>query len=529
MNLVPIPFCGQTYSEQSLNASAQRAVNLYPFRVPVTQYTDKAAGQQLPGKIVMYPTPGFNPFVQLYDSVPTAEIRGMIVINNTLYSVVGNKFRSFSHTTFDVALTLGTLNTSTGRCSIVTNTADITISDGQYGYVYNLTTGAFTQIATTGGFPVNGVTNLTFQDGYYLAVINNSRTVIQSALLDGTTWPALAFDTTVSFPDNAVAVFSDQIILYVFGPTITEPQSDVGSIPYAFQKVASVLIQAGCAARDSIVKVGTTIMFLANDAAGSPYIAEMIGYNAKPVSTPPINEAIAQYLRNGETISDAHAYTYREGDSQFYSITFPSVNGGLGATWVADVKERLFHERGMFNNGYLQMRDAVEHYVSWLGLHYISTIPQYTIDPGFSPRTNYIFEMSQVYSTEVGFSTHTGMSPSLKRIRTCQHTESSGMTLFINELFVDIEPGIGVQDDKLGALPTSAQNPLATLEISRDSGHTWHSVGVRPMGVAGKYLTRLSWRALGRVRKTVTFRLTITDAVRCYIMGAFANIKPGTK
>lgn len=671
--LTEIPFCGQTYSDKTLNANAQEAVNLYPMRSPT------AAN---PNRIVMYPTPGYDFIMGGSVGVLGGDIRGGISINDIIYFITGSYFCIFPLST--VPAILGTLLTHSGRCSVVTNTVDITISDGQFGYVYNLTTGAFTQIGYTGGWPIAGVTNLTFQDGYYIGAVNNSRTVIHSALLDGTTWPALAFDTLTSFPDNISAVFSDQIILYAFGPKITEPQADVGSIPYAFQKVASVLIQAGCAAKETIVKVGTTLMFLANDLAGSPYVAELIGYNAKPISTPPINEVLARY----STVSDAHAYTYREGDNQFYVITFPSANSGLGATWAYDVKMQQWHKRWVNNGNAIGIgRDYPDFCFSRLGEHIIGGKTPTPINGNFK-----FYRLSQNFSVEID-----GVTP-LRRLRTCQHVEATGNTLFFNELMIDIEPGVGlltpsspytitlgnnpiqtsygfltanpittvsgsnvititdpgtapyynpgdpitlsnatafnglalsdlnrsfiinsvpdsthitvisptaatasgsgggnnvnIADSVVfvtstnhglttgtsilisgatavggipavnlnqqfyilnvsanifavltGAVATSSAigggagvtyqlintSPLATLEMSRDSGHTWTTVGSQGMGRAGSYKTRLIFRNLGRVRKTATFRLTITDAVRTYILGAFARIKLGTK
>lgn len=529
-----IPFCGQTYQDKTLNASAQRAVNLYPARVPVTQYSDKALPYKAPEKIIMYPTPGYSNFFSSAYDVRYGDIRGGLFINTNLYLVAGSAVILIDTNTLAIT-SLGTLNTSTGRCSIVTNTVDITISDGKYGYVYNLTTGVFSYISTTGGWPLQGVTNLTYHDGYYLAAVNNSRSVIQSALLDGTTWPALAFDTLTSFPDNIVGVFSDQIVLYVFGPAITEPQSDAGSIPYAFQKVASVIIQAGCSAKNSIVKVGSTIMFLANDAAGSPYIAEMLGYNAKPVSTPPINAVIATYPK----VNDAFSYTYREGESQFYVITFPSANNNLGATWAYDVKMQLWHERwsGMGSLASLAGSLAITPDTFGIGRDYPDYCFVYSSDQnlisnlhlvgGASPVGGhfYLFKMSQAFSTDIDV-----LTP-LKRMRTCQYIEAEGKTLFIKELVIDVEPGVGLQDDQwIGTgLPASSKNPLATLEISRDGGHTFVTVGTAHMGVTGAYLTRLRFAKLGRVRRKAAFRLTFSDAVRTYILGAEADIKVGSK
>jgi len=502
--VIKLPFTGQSYTDRSLAANNQQSVNLYPFISPTSDD---------PQRIVMYPTPGYSPFLT-FNNANDGAIRGALVVNlatDVLYIICGaNFYRIDSDGTTHL---LGSLNTSVGRCFIVTNTVDITITDSTNGYVYNIGTTAFTTIGTSGGFPVGGVEMITYQDGYYLALLKNSRTVIQSALLDGTTWPALAFDTVTSFPDNATAIFSDGYQLYVFSQHVAEVQQDVGTIPYAFQKTAGVLIQAGCPAKYTICKVGPTLFWLADDAAGSIYVAQLTGFTAKPVSTSPINEVLARYT----ITNDAFAYTYREADNQFYVITFPSVNGGLGATWAYDVRLQQWHERRVKNPAYPTIsnppstRDYPEFCVSYRHEHVVGNSNQS------------LAYMSQDYATEVDQVT------ALTRIRTCQSASANDYTLFWKELQIDIQAGVGLNPGSLNGLPTSAIEPLATLEVSRDNGYTWVTVGANSMGKMGQYLKRLIFRNLGRARDNWTFRLTISDAVQTYIMGATANVIKGSK
>jgi hypothetical protein len=254
-------------------------------------------------------------------------------------------------------------------------------------------------------------------------------------------------------------------------------------------------------------------MWLADDSAGSVYVAQLSGFTPKPVSTAPINEIFARYT----ITSDAFAYTYREGDNQFYVITFPSVNNGLGATWAYDTKLQMWHERQVNSPAYptvsnpVSSRDYPDFYTSYNGLHVV----------GNSNRA--LAYMSQSYATEVDGVT------ALRRIRTCQHFDATDYTLFIKEVQIDIQAGVGLNSSQLGSLPQSAIEPLATLEISRDQGNTWITVGANSMGIMGDYLKRLIFRNLGRTRDSLTLRLTMSDAVPTYIMGATANIIKGNK
>lgn len=510
--MTKIPFCGQTYTDKTLNANCQNAINLYPMRTPEAQYGgQKYSSGAPPEKIVMYPTPGYS-FAQAcaqYASAGTA-IRGLFVINSILYIVCGNVLLSFTPTGAGNSLltgtfaTLGTLDTSAGIVSIVCNTVSLAISDGAKGYTLKLSDNTFAHIGTGGGFPSSGgCTNFTFYDGYVIAALNNSTTVIQSDVLDATTWGAQAFDSETSFPDNLIGVFSDELILYLFGPKLCEVQVDVGSIPYAFQKQAGVLIQAGCAAIATVVKVGNTIIWLASDYAGKSFVATLQGYGAKPISTPPINEAMERY----STVADAYAYTYREGDNQFYVITFPTA----GATWAYDTKMDMWHQRSIAGG-----TDLPTAYVNWQGNHVVGD------------SSGNLLVMSQNYSTY--YQSSNGKDIAMNRVRTCQHLNAEGKTMFINELWIDMQQGGGfITDSNLATQPATGTTPLATLEVSKNYGNTWINVGTKSMGAQGQYNKRVLWRTLGRFRQNATFRLTVTDPVGTYIIGAKAEVKVGKK
>lgn len=525
MTAVP-GFCGQTYLDRSINANAQDCINLYPFHSPTPQD---------PNRIILYPTPGYA----LIQNIPLAfatffsqgmsqftmigsESRAVLTINNIVYMVVGNRFLSFAG---GILTPLGTLNTYSGKVSIVTNTVDITMSDSGNGYVYNLTTTAFTTIVTSGGWPTQGVTNLTYQDGYYLAMPNGTRTVIQSAILDGTTWPALAFDTTISFPDNGVAVFSDQNQLYVMGPHITEVQFDAGTIPYAFQKVSGVLIQAGCVAKNSIVKVGSTVIWLADDLAGNAYIGALQGYSLSPISTAPINEAIARY----SVISDAFGYTYREGDNQFYVITFPSAN----ATWAYDLKTKQWHKR-IYNNG-MDLPLVCSFYNNIL-LPGDVDVPHSLQNHLVGDANGKIYIMSQdwaqVYQDE---SNVAGVDKPqywpTPRQRVSPHLEQDGKLIFLHKFELMYQAGVGINTSTgtykdASGNNLSVGNPKCTLEVSKDGGHSWINVGTRELGMIGQYKKRMIWRNLGRAWKW-TFRITISEPVNVIILGADVDVALG--
>lgn len=502
-----IPFCGQSYQDKTLYANAQESINLYPMRTKIAQYSDKKIGYALPEQIIMYPTPGYK----WGRNVGNGQIRALFVINTVIYFICGNQLLSFTPTgggndiTMGTVNTLGTLNTSIGLCSIECNNVQLAISDGSFGYTYNLNTTVFAQIGSSGSFPASGgVTNFSFIDGYILAAKNNSLTVIQSNVLDATTWGSQAFDTITSFPDNIVGVFSNGLQFYVMGPKVTEVQGDAGTIPYAFEKITGVLILAGLAALHSICKVGSTFMFLASDPHNKAYVAVMNGYEIDVVSTPPMNEAMERYA----AVNDAYAYSYREGDNLFYIITFPTAN----VTWAYEVTTKMWHKRSI-NGG----ADLPLAYVLWQGQHIVGDANGnlYIMSQNYSYYSQYIGGIVKDYP--------------LSRVRTTAHLNDQGKSIFINELWVDMQVGSGfITDSNLATQPT-APSPLATLEVSKDYGNTWTVVGTKSLGVQGNYTQRVIWRRLGRFRQNATFRLTVTDPLSTYILGAKADIRAGVK
>lgn len=505
--MVAIPFCGQAYQELSPDANAQECINFYPKRSPVPDNPDR---------VVLYPTPGYAEYGVYYyldDNRAVRWVRGVFTINNDLYLVYGPYLlRQGSGS----AEELGRLNTSEGIVGIECNTVELVIDDDEYGYTYNLDTGVLAVISG-GSFPASGgVTNFAYIDGYMVAAVNGSKRVIQSDLLAAGTFPALAFAEVTSFPDDIKAVFSDQNNLYLFGPKLTEVRFNAGSVPFAFEKTPGVLIQAGCAAKRTIKKFGGSIAWLASDEMGTPYVATLRGYAAVPLSTPPVTEAIKGY----ERVDDAYAYAYREGGETFYAITFPTPN----VTWVVELATGWWHKRSV--NGGADLPTCATYWsrqIPSLSPQVGDTVVEEVV---VGTRASGLCIMSQdfevdFYVYEIDSSgTAQATEATIRRIRSGPHLWADDEPIFLHELRIDAESGVA-------ASATSAE-PLASLEISRDGGHTWTGVGTAGMGRQGEYRKRLVWRKLGRALR-YTFRLTVSDSVRTYITGASAKISVGKK
>ena len=61
------------------------------------------------------------------------------------------------------------------------------------------------------------------------------------------------------------------------------------------------------------------------------------------------------------------------------------------------------------------------------------------------------------------------------------------------------------------------------LQVSKDGGQSFYSVGFSSMGPIGNYTTRCIWRSLGAARDWV-LKLRITDPIHRVVTGATADL-----
>jgi hypothetical protein len=87
----------------------------------------------------------------------------------------------------------------------------------------------------------------------------------------------------------------------------------------------------------------------------------------------------------------------------------------------------------------------------------------------------------------------------------------------ISQIQIDIESGVGLVSGQ-------GSQPVCDLQVSKDGGFTFKSVGFSSMGLIGDYTARLKWNSLGAARDWV-LKLIITDPVRRVITGAHAEVQ----
>ena len=124
------------------------------------------------------------------------------------------------------------------------------------------------------------------------------------------------------------------------------------------------------------------------------------------------------------------------------------------------------------------------------------------------------YATGDIYELSPGTYTDNGVAIAREIIG--RHIFKNGDPMIINELFVDMETGVGLAAGQ-------GVNPQAMLQISRDNGHTWGNELWTSIGAIGKYLTRVVWRRLG-LGSDWLFKIRITDPIKVVITYAAMKV-----
>lgn len=478
--MMPVPLFGIGNQGKSLDVDAQVRTNLY---VELNQSDEKNI-------LTLYPTAGLKLFADFGESPIRGfwEVAGVIYVvhRNKLYALLNNGFfgsyiGSVSNGTQEISINtpLGMLLTSEGLVSITDNGNQICIVDGTYGYIFDRSTLAFTQITSAGFAPANHV---EYHNGRF--IVNRAATGqwAISGIYNGLTWSALDFATAESSPDNLVRVISDSGILLLMGEKTIEPWGNSGALDFPYTRIGSGAIEWGLAARWSLCKFMDSLIFLRRNRLGQIQVCIHQSGAAQAMSTPEMDTVFGQYT----TFSDAVGITYMYGGHPFYQITFPTVN----ETWLFDGQSKSWSKL-----------------VSGTGRHRALLYAQlndkkYVTD----------YENGKVYQLKEDEYTDNGAS--IPREFISKHI-GGGDYSTIASLWLEMEAGVGTQTGQ-------GTDPQIMMSISRDGGHTYGPEQWRPFGKVGEYRRRAKWNRVGRARNWV-FKFRITDPVKAVITQAWGQ------
>jgi hypothetical protein len=467
-----IPFIGPSYNLEAITFDAQRSVNLYPIISESGTSKNVAALRKTAG-------------LRLYATAEGGPIRGAISSTSGRAFVVSAQ--NFAEVNNDGSTTIhGTLNTQSIRVAIAESPTEIMVVDGTDGWIFTKATNAWAQI-TDADFPVSSY--VTYQDGYFICIEDETQKFFISGLLDGFSWDALDFTTVESSPDNLAAVISNNGNLWCFGNRSIEVYYSSGAAAFPFERIGGAIIQTGCDAPFTIQKFMNSLAWLGTDEQGQGVVWLADGYQAKRISTSAIERRIAEV----SNFSTAWAFVYHEQGHLFYCLQIPS----LETTFCFDAQTQLWHERSYRN----PETNADE-------LHRASCMFFYNRKIYVGDRVNgKIYEMSLDFYDDAG--------DEMVWMRVSPHLAEEKKRLTFGSFELDMETGRGL-------VTGQGQDPQVFLQYSDDGGRTWSSELWRSAGKLGEYNQRVIWRQLGTARDRV-WKVGGSDPVFTQLNDAFIN------
>lgn len=505
------PILGGTYVARSVNAAANRLVNLYAEALQEGQTA--AYFQRTPG-------------LRLLQNVGSGPVRGEWTFSDksSFYVVSGTNLYRLTSPTGTPQL-LGAI-TGTGPVSMSDNGIQLFIACNPDGFIYNQQTNVFQQI-TDPDFP--GAVTVAFIDNYFLFNPPSGQQIWVTQLLDGTSVDPLDFSSVDGNPDGVKGLLVDHREAIIGGPNSTEFWYDAGLPDFPLARIQGAFMEIGWASPYGACKADNSVFFLSQDERGQGMIFRTNGYSPERVSTHAIEWQIQQYA----SISDAIFYSYQQDGHTFVVCIFPTGN----ATWVYDCATKLWHERGAWNgvsydrhrsncqcnfNGTIIVGDFEN------GNLYALDLNTYDDDGvvqrwlrswrALAPGTNDLKRQTH-HSLQLNCQTGVGLNG------TCPDTLIEIPLLTEDGFTITSEDGI----DLLVSVETvQGACPKVGLRWSDDGGHTWSNEHVASMGAIGKTGTRVFWRRLGMTDKLRdrVYEIVGSNPVKIAITGALLDVTP---
>ena len=495
------PFLGQTYVARSVNAAANRLVNLYPEATPEN------------GKDVGFFTRA--PGLRQLATVGTGPIRGLWTFGGNGYVVSGSQLFRLS-STWNTTL-IGAV-TGTGPVSMSDNGTQLFVACNPDAFIYNASTGDF-GIITAEGF--NGAVNVGYLDGYFVFNEPNSQRLWVTSLLDGASIDPLDFASAEGSPDKLVALIIDHREVWLFGSNSVEVWYNAGTTDFPLARIQGAHNEIGCIAPYSVAKADNSVFWLGADARGNGIVYRANGYQGQRISTHAVEWQIQQYGH----LADAAAFTYQQEGHVFYVLNFPTAN----STWVYDVATGAWHERAYWNYGAFarhrancQMNFGGEIVVGDYANNKIYALDMYTYsDDGNPQRWLRSWRALPTGQNNLTRSAHHVLQLDCEAgTGLTGYTEGDTYELLAEDgsplLAEDGEPLLGTLASTIGA------NPKVMLRWSDDGGHTWSNEHWVETGKIGQYGRRAIWRRLGMTMKLRdrVYEVSGTDPVKITLLGA---------
>lgn len=416
MPIIDIGLISGSHKHRIRQIDSQECVNWYP----------EILNTLAKNPTVLMPTPGLS----LYRTVSEpGRVRGLhVTADEVMYAVVGSTFVEITSSTAEY-IVRGHLKSGSGQVVMADNgvtTDQMIIVDGEYGYLYNTSTDAFSEIAAFPGGSNAGSSHVVFFDGYFIANELNSGRFFFSDLYDGATWQATNFYTAEGHPDNVVAIVKTAQELWIFGKRSLEmwnsnfsgsPGASGVAITNPFARIGNAYIEVGTAAAHSPATINAHVFWLGSNLEGTNVVMHAIGFNPERISNHGVEYAISQMPR----VDDAIGFCYQQEGHTFYVLTFPTGN----QTWVYDLTTQAWHERTWYNE---DNETVHRHRASCHALY---------------NNKNYVGDRQNGKIYELSLDVYTDNGGKIQRVRTLPHVSAKGNRVYYQDFELDLEKGVG--------------------------------------------------------------------------------------
>jgi len=497
--------------------------------------------------VSVHGTPGLSLLLDLGDT----PIRGEHQYDDYYYLVHRGNFYQVNNA--NVATVKGMLSTNTGRVCMAHNQTQIMVTDGSYGYIYDIARDSFFRIyQVTTGTTTSTTANKLVDSGKDFNALGVKKGMIVYNTTDGTKATVTAIDsaTTLSMSEDlfptgkAYEIGTDGFLTpssvdfmdtyfviteadsYSYQISATGNGADWDALEFAdadgkpdnlvrVMESNSELVlfgeestefhlntaavdfpyqrvasnEWGLAAKFSAVKYDNGIMFLARNSQMGEVVLAQMTGHS-PVRVS--NSDWERIVNDYADVSNATAYAYVIDGHPMYRIHFDEGSWEYdGSTGVISEIKSTGHDRHLSNGHiYFLEQNIVTDYAS-----------------------------GKVYA--MGKDVYTDNGEIITRKIRGKHVFSPNFNkVIVDRIQLFMETGVGLESGQ-------GSDPQAILRVSKDGGRTYGDEKWSSFGKIGQYLSRVIFSRLGAARDWV-FEFTITDPVKVVITNTDIRVRNGS-
>jgi hypothetical protein len=340
---------------------------------------------------------------------------------------------------------------------------------------------------------VGGVTSVCSKDGYF--IYTTKEEFFLSSLVtvnDGMNFDALDFSTAERKPDDIVRAMIVRGELYIFGTLTTEVFQNTGNTAFPFERISGASNDKGLTARFSVVEFDNSYVYIGSGAGESPSVWRGLS----KISTSAIDNQLSNLTEL--ELSDAIAFKYTENGSFFACFTFGKKTFVYDATASAIKGLPIWHQRGSESESY-RVNSMVDVYGA-----------------------TYVGDKSESFIGKFNKNAYTEYLEIVDRQFITSYVSSDGTPLFVSELELKTESGVGAFSEKVIGV-----DPVINMSYSDDGGNNFINAGDKKIGKQGDYTKRQIWHRLGRIAYSRMFKFTISEPIKSVFIKLSLKIEGG--